>query len=76
LTSEPAYRTSTGPDPAAEADADVDADAGADVVPDPLFVVLDELDELHPAAKSATHSDPTAAALPDLPPTRHARPSP
>jgi len=24
--------------------------------------VLDELEELHPAAKSATHSHPTAAA--------------
>jgi hypothetical protein len=62
LTREPAYKTSTGPDPVAEADADVDADAGADVVPDALFGVLDELEELHPATKSATHSNPTAAA--------------
>jgi protein tyrosine/serine phosphatase len=75
LTSEPAYKTSTGPDPVGEADADVEAAAGADVVPG-LLVVLDEPEELHPAAKSATHTNPAAAAVRGLPPARQARSGP
>jgi hypothetical protein len=58
-TSEPAYRTLTGPDPLAEADAEAEVEelllAGEEE--------LDELEELQPAAASAAHTSATAAAL-------------
>jgi hypothetical protein len=73
FTSEPAYRTLTGPDPVAEEEGDAGALllvalAGAEE--------LDELDELQPVAASAAQSTAPTAALRPVLPARSARGNP
>jgi hypothetical protein len=68
FTSDPAYKTSTGPDPVAEAEAEADAGAllpeelaGADAAGE---LELDELlDELHPATATATATPAITSAF-------------
>jgi hypothetical protein len=76
FTSEPAYRTLTGPDPVAEEEGDAGALllvalAGAEELDE-----LDELDELQPAAASAAQSSAPTAALRPVQPARSARGDP
>ena len=65
FTRDPAYSTSTGPDPVAAADVDVAAPVAgelAGVLAEELE--LDELlDELHPATVTAAQSRPATASL-------------
>jgi hypothetical protein len=61
LTSDPAYRTSTGPDPVGVADAATLAVAAGELG---VLAELEELlDELQPAAASASRTSPDTATL-------------
>jgi hypothetical protein len=64
LTSDPAYRTLTGPDPVADDEAAADGDPAAVLLAPPE--AADELlDELQPAA-SGMHSSATTATLREI----------
>jgi len=66
LTSEPAYSTSTEPEPVAEDDGEAAADdaAGDDAAVDAGVLAADELeDELQAAAVRPRHAMPSAAAI-------------
>jgi hypothetical protein len=61
LTSDPAYRTSTGPEPVGDADAELVAPDAGEL--DELAELEELLDELQPAAASAKKTSPNTAAL-------------
>src|SRR5437588_9363752 len=63
-TSDPAYRTLTGPDPVADEKAE--GDPAAEVRLAPPEAALDDLDELQPAAASGMQSSATTPTLREI----------
>jgi hypothetical protein len=61
LTSDPAYKTSTGPEPVGDADADAELVAPDAGELDELAELEELLDELQPAAASARKTSPSTA---------------
>jgi hypothetical protein len=66
LTSDPAYRTLTGPEPVADDEAEADGDPAAEVLLAPPEAADGEPDELQPAAASGMQSSATTATLREI----------